>query len=119
MTRLAALLALLPSIAFAAPPPKGSEEYVIMHPHGDWIATQHDRKGRWCCQISDGALVNVRTHGDDYQVSPIYPDDTRGIPRGWFDVPPDKVILGPNPVKVPIAWFYQNRVQCFVPGDLE
>ena len=93
MTRLAALLALLPSIAFAAPPPKGSEEYVIMHPHGDWIATQHDRKGRWCCQISDGALVNVRTHGDDYQVSPIYPDDTFRL-RGSIKIACSVLFLG-------------------------
>ena len=70
MTRLAALLALLPSIALAAPPPKGSPDFAVTDPHSAWIAQQHDHLGRWCCSTGDAALVEERDHDGVRQVRP-------------------------------------------------
>jgi hypothetical protein len=117
-TAAALVLALLPGVAGAVPPPQDTEDYRMMAPHGAWITGQHDRLGRWCCSLGDSALVEVRTVDEHYEVRALRPAPERGVPEGWHPVPDDKVIHDANPVGVPLAWFYNDHVQCFVNGDV-
>jgi hypothetical protein len=40
-----------------------------------------------------------------------------GTPTGWMQVPSATVLLGPNPVGVPIAWILRGRIFCFAPSN--
>lgn len=112
---LAALLAAgLP--AHAAPPPVGSDDWNIMAPYKEWVTSQHDGLGRWCCDIGDGRPVEARIDGDHWEVHVTkthFPDE----PDRWLAVPDEKVTRNANPTGTPILWLYQGRVQCFAPPD--
>jgi hypothetical protein len=111
----ALVLALSPA-ANAAPPPEGSEDYKIMHPYKEWVTSQHDLLGRWCCDIGDGRPVDARITGDHWEVhitKEHFPDEE----DRWLAVPDEKITHGLNPMGTPILWMYQGRVQCFAPPD--
>jgi hypothetical protein len=134
---LAALLFVVSWPAFAAPPPAGSEDAKIMAPFKEWVTSQHDTSGRWCCDIGDGRPVEARIDGDHWaahitlqhfpdtaQVCPgpvAGPGSAACVPLGpdgvWATVPDEKVTRNANPTGAPILWLYQGRVQCFAPPD--
>ena len=58
-SHLVLLLCLLPTLAVAAPPPVGSDDWNIMAPYKAWVTAQHDGLGRWCCDIGDGRPVDA------------------------------------------------------------
>lgn len=120
----------------AAPPPYGSDDWNIMHPYKEWVESQHDQLGRWCCDIADGRPVDAEIyyncdlppdlpHGECPVMMPIgahwwvhierkhFPDER----DRWEVVPDEKITHNANPVGVPILWLYQGRVQCFAPPD--
>lgn len=98
----------------AAPPAVGSEDWEILHPHGEWIRSLR-ANGMMCCDWSDTRPVKVRTVGDHWQIW-LRPGQIEGAPaETWLDVPPDAVIHGPNPVGVAIASYWGGKVRCFVP----
>ena len=59
MIRIAVVLVFVPMMAFAAPPPEGSDDAKIMGPYKEWATSQHDLAGRWCCDIGDGRPVEA------------------------------------------------------------
>lgn len=119
----------LSGCASAAPPPEGSDDWNIMHPYKDWVTSQHDGLGRWCCDIGDGRPVEARIEGDHWIVHIVpkqWNDDnsTRpgpavnsGLSDKWLPVPDEKITRNSNPTGNPILWLYQGRVQCFAPPD--
>lgn len=142
MTRLALVLSLLPTLAFAAPPPVGSDDWNGMAPFRSWIAGQHDAIGRWCRDIGGGRPVEaVISAGNPVadeaphtgpETQPMqsgrviieprwwvhvtqahFPDE----PDRWMPVPDEKVTRNANPTGMPILWLYQGRVQCFAPPN--
>ena len=128
------LLAMV-AAALAAPPPKDSEDWRTMAPFADWVTTQHDTLGRWCCDIGDGRPVEARIANDHWEahVTPQHFPDTvevcggpvvgpgslpcqRMTPDGvWVAIPDEKITRNANPTGTPILWLYQGRVQCFAP----
>jgi hypothetical protein len=120
----AALLAVSVAIALmgwiasagAAPPPPDSEDWKIMHPYAEWVTTQHDSFGRWCCDIGDGRPVEARIADDHWEVH-VTPAHFPGEPDRWIAVPDDKITRNANPTGTPILWLFQSRVQCFAPPD--
>ena len=112
-----AVACLLPAAsALAAPPPEGSDDWKIMSPFKDWVTSQHDRLGRWCCDIGDGRPVEARITDDHWEVhveKSHFPDE----PEAWLKVPEDKIVHQANPTGSPILWLYQGGVQCFAPPD--
>jgi hypothetical protein len=113
---LAAALLAVTLPAYAAPPPEGSEDWKIMHPYKEWVTTQHDLRGRWCCDIGDGRPVDARITGDHWEVH-VTPQHWPGETDRWLAVPDEKVTRSVNPMGTPILWLYQGRVQCFAPPD--
>lgn len=119
----ATIVAMLVHSAVAAPPPEDSDDYKVMHPYADVITSQHDQLGRWCCTVADGRPVDTHITGDGHwQVRFIHPetlsdDVVKPPPIGWVDVPDEVVIHGPNPIGVPIAWWYRGSVRCFLPAS--
>lgn len=134
---LVAALLLAAGPALAAPPPVGSDDYKIMHPYAEWVTTQHDGLGRWCCDLGDGRPVEARIEDDHWlahvtrqhfpnttQVCPgplAGPGSSECAPLGpdgaWVKVPDEKITRNANPTGTPILWLYQGRVQCFAPPD--
>jgi hypothetical protein len=112
MSRLVVALLLLTSPALGAPPPPGSEDAQVMGPYKDWITSQHDGAGRWCCDIGDGRPVEARTQGNHWQAH-ITPDHFPGETDRWQDIPDERIVKSGNPTGVAILWMYQGRVQCF------
>jgi len=100
----------------AAPPPAGSDDYKIMHPYAEWITTQHDTLGRWCCDIGDGRPVEAKIVDDHWEVH-VTPQHFPGEADRWMAVPDEKITRNANPTGMPILWLYQSRVQCFAPPD--
>jgi hypothetical protein len=138
----AALAATLSAPAAAAPPPVGSEDYQVMMPYKEWITSQHDGLGRWCCDIGDGrpveavigkmapgpvregewrlpgpAPVSPAADGDDHWWAHVTPAHWPGEIDRWVFVPDEKITHNANPTGSPILWLYQGRVQCFAPPD--
>jgi len=116
-----ALLAALALLALAqpagaAPPPQDSEDWKIMHPYQQWVTSQHDLLGRWCCDIGDGRPVEARISDDHWEVH-VTKDHFPDEPERWLPVPEEKVTRGLNPMGTPILWLYQGHVQCFAPPD--
>lgn len=107
-------LAVLAGPARAAPPPVGSDDWNVMHPYADWVTTQHDEAGRWCCNIADGRPVDAETRGNAWWAH-ITPEHFPGERDRWAEVPDNKVLHQANPTGSPILWLYQGRVQCFAP----
>jgi hypothetical protein len=118
MTRgvVVALGLVLSGAAFAAPPPEGSDDWNVMHPYADWVRTQHDPTGHWCCDIGDGRPVEAEIDGDHWRVH-VTPAHFPGETDRWLPVPDEKIIRNANPTGSPILWMYQGRVQCFAPPD--
>lgn len=113
---IVAVMLFFSSGARAAPPPEGSEDWQIMHPYVEWVTSQHDRRGFWCCDIGDGRPVDARTIDDHWQVH-VTPQHFLGQPDHWLNVPDDKIIKGSNPIGLPILWLLHGNVQCFAPPD--
>ena len=111
-----ALLVAMTVAARAAPPPKDSEDWKVMHPYAEWVTSQHDTLGRWCCDIGDGRPVDARIVDDHWEVH-VTPAHFPGEGDRWLAVPDEKITRNANPMGVPILWLYQGRVQCFCPPD--
>jgi hypothetical protein len=111
---IALLAALSAWPAGAAPPPEGSEDWKIIHPFQEWVTTQHDSVGRWCCNIGDGRPVDARIAGDHWEAH-VTPEHFPGEAQRWIEVPSAAVTHNPNPTGRPILWLYHGRVQCFAP----
>ena len=118
-------LLFLCSCAHAKAPPITSEDWEVLHEYRHWIESAGSENGR-CCDIADGRMVQVRVKDGRYQVQFLHPE-TLDVPRpsGWYDVP-DKAIIrdsdghpAPNPVGVPIAWWFQGYVRCFAMASLD
>ncbi len=118
MRTLALALCLAMAIASparAAPPPVGSEDWLVMEPFGEWVRSLR-ANGRFCCDWSDTRPVKSRTVGERYQVW-LRKDQIIGAPvEQWLDVPDDAIIRTANPIGIAIASYYGGRVQCFVPA---
>ncbi len=104
--------------ARAAPPPVGSDDWNIMHPYAEWVTTQHDRRGYWCCDIGDGRPVEARiasdgNHWEVHITKTHFPEE----PDHWLVVPDGKITNGGNPTGTPIVWLLHGNVQCFAPPD--
>ncbi len=111
---LALLIALFAGgLAQAAPPARGSEQWEILAPHRAWVEGVAGPQGT-CCSLADGRAVEARRQGDRWQV--LFPAEA-GFPQGWQDVPEAAVLGGENPVGMPVAWWFQGQVRCFVPGS--
>jgi hypothetical protein len=102
--------------AQAAPPPVGSEDWKVMAPFAEWVRSQHDRGGYWCCDIGDGRPVEARIAGDHWEAH-ITPEHWPGQTDHWVVVPDDRITRGGNPTGTPILWLLSGRVQCFAPPD--
>jgi len=102
--------------ARAAPPPVGSDDWNIMIPYKEWVTSQHDTLGRWCCDIGDGRPVEARIADDHWEVH-VTPKHFPDEPDHWMVVPDEKITRNANPTGTPILWLYQGRVQCFAPPD--
>ena len=48
MIRIAVVLVFAPMVAFAAPPPEGSDDWNLMAPYAAWIESQHTSDGKLC-----------------------------------------------------------------------
>lgn len=115
---------LAPARALANAPPVGSEDYEILAPFAEWIRTQDDAQGHWCCDISDGRIVQartVRTGQDDaegkpalrWQVLFLHPETlpAYGRPEGWQDVEDSALVRDKqgrpvvNPTGIDVAWW--------------
>jgi len=103
-------------LAAAAPPPVGSEDWQIMHPYAEWVTSQYDQRGRWCCDIGDGRPVDAQIEGDHWKVH-VTPAHFPNEPDHWLVVPDEKITRGGNPTGSPILWLLYGNVQCFAPPD--
>jgi hypothetical protein len=120
MTRTLIALALMAAAvvdaARAAMPPVGSDDWNIMMPYKEWVTSQHDQLGRWCCDIGDGRPVEARINDDHWEVH-VTPKHFPEEEDRWLTVPDEKITRNANPTGTPILWLYQGRVQCFAPPD--
>ena len=81
----------------------------------DWFkALKSPRYGNSCCDESDCARTEARTHGDQWEA--------RAPDGSWVVIPPDRIVLDQgNPTGEPILCASDSgearwRVLCFVPG---
>lgn len=117
---LIAAITLYATTAQAAPPPVGSDDWNIMAPYKEWVTTQHDRLGRWCCSIADGRIAEARINGNGHWEARILHPETVApedgpVPPGYVEVPDERVLRVPNPTGFPILWIYKGQAQCFAP----
>ena len=103
------------SVAHAAPPPVGSDDWNVMAPYAEWITKQHDTRGRWCCDIGDGRPVEARIV-DDHWEAHVTPQHFPGEDDRWVPIPDEKIVRA-NPTGTAILWLWESRVQCFAPPD--
>lgn len=108
-----ALIAALFSLYLVAAP-AGAD---LNGPVHAWFEAQHSISGAWCCNLSDGHLLedtDWRQDGKGYQVHIegewlAIPDTALRDPRG-----------GPNPTGKAIVWYttgvYGTHIYCFAPG---
>ena len=110
-------LLLAASAALATPPPVGSPDYEIMHPYKDWITTQHNKRGGYCCDWADGRPVEAHIV-DDHWEAHVTPEHFPGAPDKWVAIPDEKVLTR-NPTGSPILWYNveHDNVYCFAPPD--
>lgn len=59
MKALWVALVLVPGVAWADPPPVGSDDWNVMHPYKEWVESQRDGLGRSCCSTGDGRPVHA------------------------------------------------------------
>jgi hypothetical protein len=97
--------------ARAAPPPNADP---ALHA---WFEAQHSVEGRWCCNISDGHILDDddwQIVGDGYQVK--IAGEWWGIPAAAMRDPHG----GSNPTGHAIAWYnwgpHGPAIYCFAPG---
>jgi hypothetical protein len=109
-------LMLFATPALASPPPVGSEDWNVMIPYKEWVTSQHDTLGRWCCNIGDGRPVDAKIVDDHWEVH-VTPVHFPGEPDHWLPVPDERVIRQGNPTGSPILWLLHGAVQCFAPPD--
>lgn len=105
----------LPGVAHAAPPPVGSEDYKLLMPYKEWVTSQHDKLGRWCCDLGDGRPVDARIVNGDHWEAHITHEHFPDEPEAWLPVPEDKIVRAGNPTGTPIVWLWGGKVQCFAP----
>ena len=117
MTRLAVLIALFPVMALAAPPPETDLNSSLHW----WFERQHSIHGAWCCDLSDGHLLDDqdwRAVGAGYEVR---------IAGVWFPVAESAMrdpSGGENPTGHAIVWYTipprggAPTIYCFAPGTL-
>jgi hypothetical protein len=115
MRKLLLLSCLLPTLALGAPPLPGTEDHAILSPHSEWIRGLF-RGHISCCDMADGRPVSARIHGNEWQVK-FRPGQLDGAPLDWTNVPPDAVLRVPNPVGMPIAFWYNSQIMCFIPAS--
>lgn len=111
------LLFLLATPALAAPPP-GMDPNSPTH---QWFEAQHSIGGAWCCDVSDGHVL------DDKDWDNLGPNGAYRVRIGaqWFVIPSDVVRDpegGPNPTGHAVAWYLPTppgfHIYCFAPGYL-
>jgi len=115
--------ALVLRTAMAMPPAPGSEGAQLMEPYKEWITTQRDQYQNPCCDIGDGRPVDAdmvtivdadhvrRTHWRAHVTPAHFPGEL----DHWVIVPDEKIIVGKNPIGIPVLWLYHGLVQCFAP----
>ena len=74
-----------------------------------WFAAQHNKKGEWCCDKSDG-----HWYDDDYTLNP---DGSVTLANG-HKLEPYMVLDNPNPTGRAVYWHNEYRDYCFAPGTL-
>lgn len=104
---------LMVATAVAAPPPGVDPASPTHH----WFEAQHALSGAWCCNVSDGHLLDDdawRSNGASYEVR---------IDGRWYPIPSDALRDprgGPNPTGKAIVWYTENEfgvlIYCFAPG---
>ena len=53
--------------ALAAPPPTGSEDYLLTAPYGAWFGTLRNAEGAPCCTLSDCRPAEARIANDGHR----------------------------------------------------
>lgn len=99
--------------AYPAPPP-GLAPNPELHA---WFERQHNVSGAWCCDISDGHILNDeewRMTGDHYEAL---------ILGRWYPIQPDQLrrdMNDPNPTGSAVVWYLVIEmgvtIFCFAPG---
>jgi len=116
------VLSLFVPISSYADPPPGTD---LTSPLHDWFERQHSIAGAWCCDLSDGHILE----DEDWRIT-----STSGNASGyeihtagrWVGVPTTAIRDtngGPNPTGKAIAWYrldpeYGIRIYCFAPGTM-
>ena len=120
---LGSIFLISPLASYAKPPP-GLALDPELHA---WFERQHNIVGGWCCDISDGFVLEeddwrINATGNGYQVN---------IEGAWRDVPAhtmrDAKEDDPNPTGKAIVWYrvYNDNPEpmitifCFTPGTLD
>ncbi len=113
--RRAAVIGLLAAPALADPAP-GTNLDAPMH---QWFERQYSLRGAWCCNLSDGHLLDDtewRSTAGNFEVL---------ISGHWWPVEADKLRDpngGPNPTGKAIVWYTTGEsglnIYCFAPGTL-
>lgn len=109
---MVAVWALLRSARAAAPP--GTD---LMSPVHLWFEKQHSVSGAWCCDISDGHVVEEDDWRSNNGLYEVRIDNTwRAIPASALRDP----VGGPNPTNHAVVWYtateYGLQIYCFAPG---
>lgn len=105
------LLFLFGTLATAAA--RWKPDYVSADPKIQaWYHDQHNDKGEWCCDESDGhPFYGAYVLNKDGSVTLV-------TEKGLHSIPSYKVLKGPNPTGHAVWWFDSNRDYCFAPGTL-
>ena len=96
------------------PPPPGTQDYDLLHPFAGWISTVTNKANEKCCDIGDGTVVLQRDGPDGIEIRFLAFDRFPTAPRGWVKVPPEAVVYERNMASVSIAWWYGEKVRCFL-----
>jgi hypothetical protein len=86
-------------------------------PHAEWFRSQHNAKGDWCCDKSDGhAYYGEYTMNDDGSV-------TVELVGKRHTLPAYMVLTGANPTGHAVWWYVDTNQMghvdyCFAPGAL-
>lgn len=109
---IAAVLSIvaLPALAFD---PAGQ---YANSPNAKWFKEQHNERGQWCCDESDGHRFDGDyTVNQDGSVTAV--DDGKK-----FEIPAYMVLKGANPTGGAVWWFLETAggrmTYCFAPGSL-
>jgi hypothetical protein len=84
----------------------------------EWIEGLKDKAGHGCCETADGhpAEYEWDMAGNRYRVQ---------IEGGWYVVPPEAVVEGPNKLGYATVWYWVSweldgkesfHIRCFLPG---